>query len=63
MLRTIPPSVNGEIINQYVVVDEAILGVNRFKDIFRAIRNVAGDQQDGMIMVNVSSTAAIFTQR
>ncbi|PJC87295.1 hypothetical protein CSW98_05175 [Vibrio sp. HA2012] len=44
MLKTTTPSVDGKEIQEYldVVVGEAILGANIFKDIFGAIRDVVG---------------------
>ena len=44
MIKTTTPSVDGKEIKDYlgVVVGEAILGANIFKDIFGAIRDIVG---------------------
>ncbi len=44
MLKTTTPSVDGKQVDQYldVVVGEAILGANIFKDIFGAVRDIVG---------------------
>lgn len=44
MIRTTTPSIEGREITDYVgiVVGEAILGANIFKDIFGAIRDIVG---------------------
>lgn len=44
MIKTTTPSLEGRVITQYlgVVVGEAILGANIFKDIFGAVRDIVG---------------------
>jgi uncharacterized protein YbjQ (UPF0145 family) len=44
MIRTTTPSIEGRVITDYlgVVVGEAILGANIFKDIFGAVRDIIG---------------------
>jgi len=44
MIRTTTPSLEGRVITDYlgVVVGEAILGANIFKDIFGAVRDIVG---------------------
>ncbi|MFT4886745.1 MAG: hypothetical protein ACI8V0_000967 [Pseudohongiellaceae bacterium] len=44
MIRTTTPSIEGRVITDYlgVVVGEAILGANIFKDIFGAVRDIVG---------------------
>lgn len=44
MIRTTTPSLQGRVITDYlgVVVGEAILGANIFKDIFGAVRDIVG---------------------
>lgn len=44
MLMTTTPTVEGKTVNQYlgVVVGEAILGANIFKDLFAGIRDIVG---------------------
>ena len=44
MLKTTTPSVEGHSINQYlgVVVGEAIVGANIFRDLFASIRDIVG---------------------
>ena len=48
MIRTTTPSIQGREISDYlgVVVGEAILGANIFKDIFGAVRDIAGGRAD-----------------
>jgi uncharacterized protein YbjQ (UPF0145 family) len=44
MIKTTTPSIDGKQITEYlgVVVGEAILGANLFKDIFGAVRDIVG---------------------
>jgi uncharacterized protein YbjQ (UPF0145 family) len=44
MIKTTTPSIDGKEITEYlgVVVGEAILGANIFKDIFGAVRDIVG---------------------
>ena len=44
MIKTTTPSIDGREVTQYlgVVVGEAILGANIFKDIFGAVRDIVG---------------------
>jgi uncharacterized protein YbjQ (UPF0145 family) len=44
MIRTTTPSLEGRVITDYlgIVVGEAILGANIFKDIFGAVRDIVG---------------------
>lgn len=44
MIRTTTPTLEGRVITDYlgVVVGEAILGANIFKDIFGAVRDIVG---------------------
>ncbi len=44
MLRTTTPTVEGQPIQQYmgVVVGEAIMGANVFRDLFASIRDIVG---------------------
>ncbi len=48
MIRTTTPSIQGREISDYlgVVVGEAILGANIFKDIFGAVRDIVGGRAD-----------------
>lgn len=48
MLKTTTPSVEGNPVDSYlgVVVGEAILGANIFKDIFGAVRDIVGGRSD-----------------